>query len=74
MSASLEDVKDFKFILDEAVRINKELTSSSNFMEFYKKEYNGNFGSLGMTIDAPYELIKGRTDLSRTQIHLSYAS
>lgn len=37
MSASLEDVKDFKFILDEAVRINKELTSSSNFMEFYKK-------------------------------------
>ena len=45
MSASLEDVKDFKFILDEAVRINKELTSSSNFMEFYKKEYNWFIGN-----------------------------
>lgn len=57
MSASLEDVKDFDFIISEALRIQTEL-DSDNFREFYEKEYNENFGCLGMTINAPNELYK----------------
>lgn len=73
MSASLEDVKDFDFIISEALRIQTEL-DSDNFREFYEKEYNENFGCLGMTINAPNELYKKNHDNPKRQIHLSYLS
>lgn len=73
MSASLQDVTDFDFIISEAYRINKEL-ASSNFKDFYRKEYNRPLGSLGMTIDTPHELIDKNNNIPRRQIQLSYLS
>lgn len=73
MSASLQDVTDFDFIISEAGRINKEL-SSSNLRDFYQKEYNRPLGSIGMTIDTPYELLNKNNSTPRRQIRLSYAS
>ncbi|MDG0283906.1 hypothetical protein [Klebsiella pneumoniae] len=49
MSASLDDVKDFDFVISEAFRIDVGL-DSPNFREFYNQEYNRDFGSIGMTI------------------------
>lgn len=73
MSASLQDVTDFDFIISEVGRINKEL-SSSNLRDFYQKEYNRPLGSIGMTIDTPYELLNKNNSTPRRQIRLSYAS
>lgn len=73
MSASLQDVVDFDFIISEAYRINEEL-ASSNFRDFYQKEYNRPLGSIGMIIDIPYELLNKNKSLPRRQIHLSYSS
>lgn len=73
MSASLQDVTDFDFIISEAYRINKEL-ASSNFKDFYRKEYDRPLGSIGMTIDTPCELIEKNNNTPRRQIHLSYLS
>ncbi|XGM76954.1 hypothetical protein AAHW83_00475 [Klebsiella pneumoniae] len=73
MSASLDDVKDFDFVISEAFRIDVGL-DSPNFREFYNQEYNRDFGSIGMTINAPIELISKNRTIPQRQIHLSYAS
>lgn len=73
MAASLDDVKDFDFIISEAFRIN-EAISESNFRDFYEKEYNLPLGSLGLTINAPIELLKKETVVPSEQIKLSYSS
>lgn len=73
MIATLEDVNDFDFIISEALRIHTEL-ASDNFREFYEKEYSGDLGSFGMTINAPHELIKDNQNIPKRQINLSYLS
>ncbi|MEK6308420.1 MAG: hypothetical protein V4752_19120 [Pantoea dispersa] len=71
MGASLDDVKDFDFIISEACRISNLLTTS-NFKEFYEKEYDRPTGSIGMTIDTPYDPLKKTNNVTQRQIHLSY--
>ncbi|WP_338635286.1 hypothetical protein V6L80_15165 [Erwinia persicina] len=73
MSASLEDIKDFDFIISEASRITDGL-NLSNFRDFYDKEYNRPLGSIGMTINPPYEFLDKNKSIPNRQIHLSYVS
>lgn len=73
MSASLDDVKDFDYIISEALRIDNEM-DSSNFKEFYEKEYDRPLGSIGMTINTPTELLATNKNVHPRQIHLSYSA
>ncbi|WP_391488705.1 hypothetical protein [Leclercia tamurae] len=73
MSASLDDVKDFDYIISEASRIDNEM-NSSNFKQFYEKEYNRPLGSIGMTINPPSEPLAAHKNIHQRQIHLSYAA
>lgn len=73
MSATLDDIKDFEFIISEALRIGSEL-NPKNFKDFFNKEYNGGYGPLGMTIDIPYHVVLKDPSIKKRQIYLSYES
>ncbi|EOD1043931.1 hypothetical protein ACJET8_002423 [Citrobacter farmeri] len=73
MGASLDDVTDFDFIIYEAHRINEEM-ASSNFKDFYQREYDRPLGSIGMIINAPSHLLNRNKRPPQKQIHLSYSS
>lgn len=57
MNASKIDIDDLNYIVSEAVRIHDNFNSKS-FKIFLEEEYNREFSSLGMSIDATDEYRK----------------
>ncbi|MEC5344046.1 hypothetical protein ABRZ24_15745 [Brenneria populi] len=73
MSATKEDLKDFEFIISEAIRINNGF-EEEGALDFLKKEYNREYGTIGMIIDTPNNGDKITLKVPRRQIYLSYSS
>jgi hypothetical protein len=73
MNASKIDIDDLNYIVSEAMRIHDNFNSKS-FKIFLEEEYNREFSSLGMSIDATDEYRKKNKKIFPPQIHLSYNS
>jgi Apea-like HEPN len=71
MSASKEDIADFKFILEEAVRLKKLLNEST--AKYFKISSANQLNTINTTIEAPKNLSQN-TSTPSFKIHLSPAS
>lgn len=68
MAATKEDVEDFLFIINEAIRLRELLNES---YDLYKKDFDGMSGSLFSTIDTPRDVYEKNKNQQTFQVHLS---
>ncbi|NRQ41579.1 hypothetical protein HRH59_03225, partial [Rheinheimera sp. YQF-2] len=68
MAATKQDVEDFNFIVNEAVRLNKLINES---YKLYAADFENKHDSLFAIVNAPRDIVNSGGEVSCFQIHLS---